>query len=425
MRLLRQAAAFLASASALIATAPAAAAGLIPFVYNPTTGATQALPATNTLKFDFATRTQLAAVPSPTDGQLAYLSETGREGWFKFSVANLSANVTNDAQACVYLPPSSATSGASGAWVRLHTEGNLRLSWCGVPADGSDHTAAFQAAINYALTLGTAKLDCDCGTYLVSTITLPSFAGSPWKTLELAGCAQPAMMFGTEGSFTLSTAGTVIRSTSTSANAILQVIGSSGSFSNYLLDVHDITFRLYDNPQINMINAIFSQQLIAYDLQLDTGIYGVQASLPTHITYGILTPEAGNAALTYLRNISVSGFYSGVLVSEHTDGDNINITSSVYGLTFLGAPHASHFGRVGVYNSVNGILMAGVAAFDISQFDTEHDPSGTFTYSTDIVDPSNEGVGNIRWWSVLGGSGPSSVFNKNGGTGIITSRLGT
>lgn len=48
-----------------------------------------------------------------------------------------------------------------------------------------------------------------------------------------------------------------------------------------------------------------------------------------------------------LRNVVVSGYYTGILVNEHTDGDGIVVAENVNGLRFLKAFHASRFGRVG------------------------------------------------------------------------------
>ncbi|MFL5384408.1 MAG: hypothetical protein ACJ8GN_17945 [Longimicrobiaceae bacterium] len=64
------------------------------------------------------TRTAMAAIPAPTNFQAVFLAESGREGMFVFSTANLSAAVTADPDQGVYVPPASTPSGASGAWVR-------------------------------------------------------------------------------------------------------------------------------------------------------------------------------------------------------------------------------------------------------------------------------------------------------------------
>lgn len=60
----------------------------------------------------------------------AYLTLPGREGTFTWNASNLSARVTLDPDRGVYVPPTSDTTGASGAWVRV-LEGELWLNWFG------------------------------------------------------------------------------------------------------------------------------------------------------------------------------------------------------------------------------------------------------------------------------------------------------
>ena len=99
------------------------------------------------------TRTALAAITGPTNNTIRYLVEAGREGWFKFSSANLSANVTADPQQGVYVPPAAATTGASGAWVRIYDR-FLNIRWFGATGDGTTNdSTAVQAAINLSYAL--------------------------------------------------------------------------------------------------------------------------------------------------------------------------------------------------------------------------------------------------------------------------------
>ena len=65
----------------------------------------------------YGTRTALAAAPT-VSGDCAYLREPGREGLFVFDSSNLSARVTADPLQGIVVPPASASTGASGAWVR-------------------------------------------------------------------------------------------------------------------------------------------------------------------------------------------------------------------------------------------------------------------------------------------------------------------
>lgn len=88
-----------------------------------------------------STRVALAAISAPVNGQIATLTEAGREGVFRFSTANLSAQVTLDTGQGIYVAPAAATSGASGAWVRVVGPGEpWQASWFGLPTGGDDTT---------------------------------------------------------------------------------------------------------------------------------------------------------------------------------------------------------------------------------------------------------------------------------------------
>lgn len=93
------------------------------------------------------TRAALAAANNgtPADGDLVFLREAGREGQFVFDGTNLSALVTSDPRQGFYVAPSSAPSGASGAWVRK-IEGRINVRWFGAVADFvTDDLPAFKA----------------------------------------------------------------------------------------------------------------------------------------------------------------------------------------------------------------------------------------------------------------------------------------
>lgn len=91
------------------------------------------------------TITELAAYTTTT--AYVYLNQSGKEGWFKFSGANLSAFVTADTTKAVYVPLASDATGASGAWVRQITNGELLTSWFGTTGNGGGNDApAIRAA---------------------------------------------------------------------------------------------------------------------------------------------------------------------------------------------------------------------------------------------------------------------------------------
>lgn len=98
------------------------------------------------------TRTALAAVTSPADGDSRYLSESGREGVFVFRTANHATKVAADTLQGLYVAPASDVTGASGAWVRKFTRGLVDFLWFGALADmtangvGTNNTPMFDAA---------------------------------------------------------------------------------------------------------------------------------------------------------------------------------------------------------------------------------------------------------------------------------------
>jgi hypothetical protein len=89
----------------------------------------------------------------------------------------------------------------------------------------------------------------------------------------------------------------------------------------------------------------------------------VQAAQPTHGTKGLVTPADNSAALTLLRNVAVTGYHTGIVVNEHTDGDNIILGSNRNGLEFATAYHASRFGRVCAQRCPHAIAVTGKHGF--------------------------------------------------------------
>jgi hypothetical protein len=102
-----------------------------------------------------ASRTALAAIVGPSNGDIRWLAEAGREGWFKFSTANLSTNVSADPYQGLYVPPTAATSGSSGAWVRVITNTTYFASWWGVSSSGTTNDLQL-TTIGFLLPSGAA-----------------------------------------------------------------------------------------------------------------------------------------------------------------------------------------------------------------------------------------------------------------------------
>lgn len=384
-----------------------------------------------------STRTALSTLP--TTSVAVRLEEDGREGVFKWSSTNHSADVTADPGQGIFVAPSSDTTGASGAWVRDYRV--MGVSWFGTVADGTtDDTTAVQRAINMAVRLKVATVFFrrSDNEYKVTNLNIPVVNYDPvggLQTIEFLGAAGPSSMFGTlpDAAFHMSTAGSIIKTASTTGGALLTVTQTAHggyNFSWVKLVLRNMGFRLNDNPSIACIDATWAQQFVCEGVMIDTGVFSTSASKPTHsAATAILTPGINNGALTYIRNTHISGFYDGIGVNEHSDIDGCTITCCLNGLRFYGAYHASKIGRIGLFRCPTGITFAGGHGANFVQVDIEHATSGTIDNPADhtvgngwqyplydVNDPSNFWYGDLNWWSVEGGSGADVIFTVNGAT---------
>ena len=164
---------------------------------------------------------------------------------------------------------------------------------------------------------------------------------------------------------------------------------------------------------------------------INTGIYNVQSAKPTHGTKGLVTPAINNAALTLLRNVAVTGYHTGIVVNEHTDGDHIILGSNIHGLDFATAHHASRFDRVSSMRNNNHFTVTGKHGFSINQLNIENAGPGQTDannewqkLASDLNDPQNLGIGEITYWVVLGGVGAVEDFTRTGGAKIRARRIG-
>ena len=133
---------------------------------------------TGSLPVIAATRAELAARAAQG---LALLTESGREGLFKFDGSKLATRVAADAGQGIHVAPASAPSGASGAWVRIWS-GAVNVRWFGAKGDNvADDGPAFAAALNYLKAIAaqgfgyssaSPALFVPFGTYFLGTTTL-------------------------------------------------------------------------------------------------------------------------------------------------------------------------------------------------------------------------------------------------------------
>ena len=318
---------------------------------------------------------------------------------------------------------------------------NLRvfnvLEYGAIGDDKTDNTEAFSACLKAVIEAGGGKMYLPSGVYR-GRITIPPVSKPipSWITVEIVGEIEPTPVFGTIGSFPLQNNGTIVKCLSKSGPAVITASRSTNSlyaaFSAVNVVLQNLDVRTYDDPSIGGIDLRHAMQCKIANVFINTGIYNVQASKPTHDTKGLITPACNNAALTILRNVVVTGYHTGIVVNEHTDGDNIVVASNINGLEFLFAHHASRFGRVGTYRNTHHITVSGRHGFSIAQMNTEQPGPGQTdaqnawqTLVSDVNDPKNLGVADINYWVVEGNVGAVEKFTRNGGGSVQARRIGS
>jgi hypothetical protein len=299
--------------------------------------------------------------------------------------------------------------------------------------DKTDNTEAFSACLDAVIQEGGGCMLIPDGVYR-GRIIIPGT--KEWITVEIVGESEPTPVFGTIGAFPFPKNGTIIKCLSETGAAVISAANTPEklyfSFSGANVSLKNLDVRTYDNPGISGIDLKHAAQCKLENVFVNTDRYNVQASKPTHGTAGIITPACDNAALTILRNVIVTGYHSGILVNEHTDGDNINLASNVNGLEFAFANHASRFGRVGAQRCTRSVTVTGKHGFCIEQLDMEIAGHGQTDkdnkwQATDfnIYDPKNLGIGDINYWVVEGNVGAVEKFTRNGGEHIRARRIGS
>ena len=312
------------------------------------------------------------------------------------------------------------------------------IDYGAVGDDKTDNTEAISACLKDIIKAGGGRMYLPAGVYRGRIVIPPVSNPIPsWITLEIVGEREPTPVFGTIGSFPLLDKGTIVKSLEKSGPAVISASSSPDdalylSFSAVNVVIKNLDVRTYDDPGIGGIDLGNAVQCKLENVVINNGVYNVQASKPTHGTYGLITPACNNGAFTVLRNVVVTGYHTGILVNEHTDGDNIVVASNINGLEFLFAHHASRFARVGAYRNSNNVTVTGRHGFSIEQLNIErpglgqtNDKNAWQAAVSDINDPGNLGVADINYWVVVGGVGASEVFTRNGGASIRARRIGS
>lgn len=132
--------------------------------------ATKALDAaaSTTGSADYSSRTVLKAVEPTAPGEVAYLSEEGREGKFRWRVGDYSAQIAGDPLEGLYIESSVAGFDRTvGAWVRVIKHGFVDPDWWGAVPDAVRYDrCAITAGSNVVGAIGASFTSADVGKSL-------------------------------------------------------------------------------------------------------------------------------------------------------------------------------------------------------------------------------------------------------------------
>jgi hypothetical protein len=326
-----------------------------------------------------------------------------------------------------------ALSGAAPAKVRIFDVRDFGA----VGDDTTDNTAAFSKCLEALVAAGGGRMFLPDGVYRGRIVIPPVSRPLPsWITVEIAGASEPTHVFGTIGDFPLQSHGTILKCLAETGPSVISAVKSPaslyGGFSAVNVVIRNLDIRTYDNPGIGGVDLEHALQCKLEDVFINTGVYNVRASKPTRGTSGLVTPAGNNAAWTILRNVTVTGYRDGIVVNEHTDGDNIVLGCNINGLNFQRAHHASRFARVSSCRNVNTVTVSGAHGFSIDQLNIEQpgphqtDPQNAWQATvSDVNDPDHLGTADINYWVVIGNVGARDTFILKGGAGIRARRIGS
>lgn len=176
-----------------------------------------------------ATRTALKAL-NPASVSVVVLTESGREGTFIWTAANLSSQVTADSQEGVYIASDNDPTGATGAWVRegeWETEG-LDAHWFGAVGDGSTNdSTAINGAISLAGIVPTGVNFRQLEYAISATIVIGDGSSSQYSTINgvsLVGDGAPFLRLENAGG-PLEDNGTRFKWTGAAGGVMVQIDG--------------------------------------------------------------------------------------------------------------------------------------------------------------------------------------------------------
>ena len=297
-----------------------------------------------------------------------------------------------------------------------------------------DNSAALQSAIN-TLSITGGEIFIPNGFYRFNgplqssckcIVVLPVVDGSVSSpiTIKISGGPEPILSYrdAAGADIVIGKNGTILQTDQTGTPPA-SLIGlptsgmptSSAGFSWIEVILKNLTFRTYDNPQINPVNCGACELFIGEHLTADTGVVTESMTLPSHTAGVAFTmPLINNGAVNILNQAMIQGYYYAVVLGEHVDLDNIFCQSNVNclyssGLTGTAILNVRHLLS---QSNVHALTATGAANINVESAQIQVGNNYPWTQAEQIYDPSNLLHGTFRY-NIYGGA-----LTRNGGLNI-------
>lgn len=234
--------------------------------------------------------------------------------------------------------------------------------------------------------------------------------------------------------------GTVLQSTIQGTGSLPAIIGggivNGEVVTNVDFSMENITLRNLSNngaggvgPTMSGVNAsrMFTARFKSVVVDLD--VYGFYTALPQANTYGIIGVANGLDTFNVYQDVLALGYRTGIRMSEHCSGDQIQAFCCYNGIELLFASHSSSLGRVCLQWCRNGLYAyAGenymqIQSLDLEVIDVGHwYDNGPASGGAHVLDPSSliKGGTFFNMVNSNAASHDNSLFVKVGGLNFNT-----
>jgi len=318
----------------------------------------------------------------------------------------------------------------------------------------TDDTAALQAFFNQVQTnQQNATLYFDDATYIIAgalqdtsrrnaQLLLPVVINTGQQyTLKLVGRCVPACSPSGDAFPVAMPRGTILKSTLATGGGTSPAMfegrgGVGGPYDEVgMLNVEfeKLIIQTVPNPQISALNLRRLTTCSLKDMLIvaGTGMSSFEMTEPTVTSSrGVILPDYSKGILQQITgHFNVFGFYIGMRSGELLHAHNLGFWFCKVGIEFGFTYHATQIDHLlNFWCPFGAQFTGGVHYIDVKHWATEragaHGTGHWYADVAEIYDMSNQGSGDVTWWTVTSDVGVVNSFTMQGGANIRTRRLG-